>query len=162
MRHTQEKEIDGINYQFVHLPATTAFKIQQRLIGIVGRPLASAVSQFDPKKGIESTIDMESIVGVLVENLADERNESLMKDLIKGISFDGKEISAIFDVHFAGRMGHLWKVLFEQIQFQYSDVFQGLVERIGQAAASINSPVLNTLFGQPGDASSVKLRPSRK
>lgn len=163
MRHTHEVEIDGLKYTFTHFPATHAWRVHQKLLGLAGAPLASILNSVDPKSPLESKVNLEGLIVSLFDNLSDDSSELLMKDLLKCSTYENKELTMIFDVHFAGRIGHLWKVIAEQVKFQYADVFQDLVARISQVAASLKgSPALTTLFGPSGDASSAKSRTSRK
>lgn len=123
MQHTETISVDGFEYEFTHLPATTAYKLQLRLVGLIGKPLGAALRGMDMTAGLQTEINLEGVLSGLAEKLSEREAEMIVKDLLQNIRFDGKDVSRIFDTHFAGRMGHMWKVLATQVRFQFADFF---------------------------------------
>ena len=130
MRETVKKTIDNQEYEFGQFPATGSLKILTRLAKIVGDPLGMFATAFgsDPKKNfLDQNISGDVInkaVKILVSNLDENEVIDIVKALMSQVLCEGKPI-VNFDVHFQGRLGHLFKVIKACIEVQYSDFFEG-------------------------------------
>lgn len=151
MRHTENIEVDDTTYEFTHLPATTAYKMQLRLVALFGESLGAAISGLDLKAGIKkSNINVQQVLGVLGNKIDDPEVMGLVKDLMVNIRFQNQDLAKIFDTHFAGRIGHMWKVVIAQVKFQFRDFFEDLVGLLSEGAARISASQ-TTSSGPAGD-----------
>ena len=137
MRHTEEFTVDDTTYRTTHYAATVANKLLTRIARIVGPGFATlGVAGMDA----EVTPDL---IGTAVSSLLAQTDESDMDDLLKKIISTTQIIDSngnrpiIFDTDFAGKIGHLYKVVKEVLSFQYSDFLAAIVELLGQGSAAI-------------------------
>jgi hypothetical protein len=136
MIHSTEVHIDGQLYAFTHFPATKATKLLTRLMKMIGEPL----SLFASAGGLNAELSGDLIgraVTALGMKLDENEVERTVKDLLEGVRCNNQFI--VFDTHFAGRVGHLFKVLAAQLKFQYEDFFGGLaqIQSIGEVAKPV-------------------------
>lgn len=144
MRRTADLEIDGVRYTTTQYPATGGHKLLIRLAKVAGGPLVSVMSAGG--LGADVTPDLiakaiDSLMGAVDEDMVDK----LVKDALATTEVmedsGRKALIACFDIHFAGRYGHLYKVLKEVLAFQYGDFFGAiagageLLRREGKGAA---------------------------
>lgn len=132
-------EVDDIEYQVSNYTAKKGLKLLTRLVKVAGRPigiLAGGASKMEEVGG-------EGIVADAIEALAQGLDEnstlSLIMDLVEGIiiNADGRERLVVFDTDFQGKLGHLFKVLKEIVQFQFSDFLGGLAAMRPAIAAKL-------------------------
>jgi len=133
MRNSTEFEVDGARYRTTKYPATKGLKILTRLSQVAGEPMAMLMSE-DLDKDVSPSF-VGAAVRALVEKLDEDLVEMLVKDILSGTDIiDGSKTRPVlpcFDEEFAGRFGHLFKVLKEIVGFQYGDFFGGLAETGG-------------------------------
>ncbi|NIQ92448.1 MAG: hypothetical protein GWN93_27085 [Deltaproteobacteria bacterium] len=133
-RHTKEFEVDGVKYKTTHLPATTANKLLIKLSKVLTPGLMALASA---NQDGEVTLDLignllTQMLSVTDENEVDENIKTLLSTT-QMIDGSGAIRPIQFDTDFAGRLGHMYKVLKEVLDFQYSDFFAEIVGFVGAA-----------------------------
>lgn len=127
MIHTREILVDGQSYSVTQFSASKGMKLLTRLVKILGEPMASFLS--NPDAEAEGAFQMA--LGSLSEKLDEDVVLNTVKELIDCLSTSEGPIQ--FDTHFAGRFGHLFKVIGEVLKFQYGD-FLGVLVAKGSGA----------------------------
>jgi hypothetical protein len=161
MRETVEKAIDGELYLFQQFNTTTSLKVLAKLTRLLGEPLILALGALGIKppppapkldanglpppaatvvetpKLIDREFDgsaMAKAVTALVERLDEDEVALLVKKLAsEGVTCGGQPI--VFDEHYAGNFGRLFKVLGVALEVQYGN-FLGAVSAKAKAAAA--------------------------
>lgn len=119
------KNVDGIEYQFQKFGTKKSLRILIRLTKFLGKPAAALIGAF---KGEGSLVDREldgDIIATAVSQLVDNMNEDDVLDLVEEITgrdnllADGKKI--VWESHYAGRLDHLFKVLYAGLEVQYGN-----------------------------------------
>lgn len=141
MRFEEQFDIDGETYKVKHFSATRGTRIFARLVKFAGEPIAKFLSA---GKAIKDNDDAaaNAVLGQAISALSSRIDENEVEVLIKDILESVQVIEAksgkirgvgaeYFDVHFQGRIGHLFKVLGKTIAFQYSDFLGDLAELQG-------------------------------
>lgn len=128
MQRTTEFEVDGVKYATTQYPATKGLKLLTRLSKIIGKPMGvlTATGGLDA----EVTPDLiGSAIEALTSQIDEEIVDKIVKDALVSTEVLGEEgrRPLNFDIDFAGRYGHLFKVLKEVLAFQYGDFFDGVV-----------------------------------
>ena len=156
MRFEEQFDIDGETYKVKHFSATRGTRIFARLVKFAGEPIAKFLSA---GKAIKDNDDAaaNAVLGQAISALSSRIDENEVEVLIKDILESVQVIEAksgkirgvgaeYFDVHFQGRIGHLFKVLGKTIAFQYSDFLGDLAELQGLQglASKPESKVQNT------------------
>jgi|GEM_PF-1079357 len=156
MRFEEQFEIDGENYKVKHFSATRGTKIFARLVKFAGDPIAKFLSA---GKAIKENDDAaaNAVLGHAISALSARIDENEVETLIKDILDSVQVIEAksgklrgvgaeYFDVHFQGRIGHMFKVVGKAVAFQYSDFLgdlaglQGLQSLAGAKSEAAESP----------------------
>ena len=141
MRFEEQFEIDGETYKVKHFSATRGTRIFSRLVKFAGEPVAKFLSAGKAIKNNDEAAANE-VLGQAISALSSRIDENEVEVLIKDILDSVQVIEAktgklrgvgaeYFDVHFQGRIGHLFKVLGKTVAFQYSDFLGGLAELQG-------------------------------
>lgn len=126
MRSPEEREIDGHSITITMLPPDQALKILTRLVKVVGEPLAV----FAEAGGLEAAVTGDLIkksVQALAEKLDEDDVVKTVKELMECVLIGGKQGKQVFNAHFAGNLGHLFKVLQAVLEVQYGDFLGELV-----------------------------------
>jgi len=129
-------EVDGTQYETSSYPGTLSLTLLARLTKIAGKPLAALLGEDDGKKKGKSILEadagstIKAAITALVDNFDAETVAPLVKDLlcttVMKETGSNTELSKGFDIVFAGRIGHMFKVLTKVLLFQYGDFFGGL------------------------------------
>ena len=126
MRQPVEKEIDGHSITITMLQPDKALKILTRLVKVVGEPLAV----FAEAGGLEAAVTGDLIkkaVQSLGEKLDEDDVVKTVMELMDCVIIGGKQGKAVFNVHFAGNLGHLFKVLAAVLEVQFGDFLGEIV-----------------------------------
>ena len=103
--------------------ATKSMDTLTRLLKVIGSPMAVMIGA-----GADAQVNADLLskaILALTQGLSSDRAMSDMaKDLLETTRCDGKQI--LFDTHFAGRIGHLFRVLAMVIEVQWKDFFSDL------------------------------------
>ena len=127
MRNPVEVKIDGEQYTFCQLPPKRSLKLMTRIIRIVGAPLGAALDgiksgQVDMATVLDADLNFSTIVAALCDRLEENEVEAIVDELLSQVLHAGQgEVSRKFDVLFAGRLPHLFKVLAQALKVEYGD-----------------------------------------
>lgn len=123
MKFDQQIEIDGVEYVMHQFPAGKALKVLSKLVKAIGEPMA--VLSAGANLQVEEVLP--KAVHALAEKLDENEVEGLVKDILKSVHYKNVPVSDVFDTHFQGRIGHLFKVLKETLSYQYGNFIEALV-----------------------------------
>ena len=122
MIETKDKTIGDSVYSVTQMPGLTALRMQSKLLKLVGPSFAQMVASAG-SKSLDS--GLASAASLLFNQLDPDTFENLVKDLLKGVRKDGKEIDKnILNMDFAGNLNELFQVLQYVIEVNYADFFQ--------------------------------------
>jgi hypothetical protein len=130
LRKTEEREIGGLKYRVAQLGGIKAREVQLRLIQCLGPSVGALV-------GNDFAGAFVALKSLGVADLA------YFCDTFGEVSFvfteDGKmpRIDKVFDDHFRGRTGDMWKWLLFCLELNYADFLGELRARIVGAIAKI-------------------------
>lgn len=121
MQRTKEIEVQGVKYKVTQFVATKSVTIFEKVLKLIGSPVGMLANSLEE----EVTGDLVSkAIGAMTENLDPVRDIPLFKDILSTsqiVEEDGTHREINFDIDFAGRIGHLFRVLYAILEFQYSD-----------------------------------------
>lgn len=139
MNNTQsykEYTIDGIQYTIQMLPAEQGLKVCSRLLKLIGEPLAELIKVQGDKTKIFEVLPLA--IKSLIQNLHEEEVVALAKTLCSCVSKAGTSanLDREFNLYFRGRYGHLFKILKEVVEYNFSDFLDvlPLAKTEGQAS----------------------------
>ncbi len=143
MREPVERTIDGETYTFCQMTPTASLKLMVRIARIIGAPMGGIMGDAKVGKDIlEQDIDVPGIVSSICANLDQDEVVEIVKAALSQTIHTGKgEVSKQFDLIFAGRLPHLFKVVGTALEVEYGDffggkpVFQGLLKKAGMTLA---------------------------
>lgn len=124
MKMSDTRSIDGVDYEFTMYSATKGAKMLSKLTRLIGEPLAMFADEEKIDKDLGKVLPLA--MRALSEKLDDDVVVSMIKDILAEARVGGNQVSVIFDTHFAGRYGHLFKVVGEMLSFQYGDLKNAL------------------------------------
>lgn len=143
---SEEVSVDGRRYILNQYTAGKAVKLLARIAKVIGKPIALITGG---GMGKEMTGEiLATAVDALTQNLEPDDLDKMIRDILEGtLLIDGnknKNVVAIFDIEFAGELGHLFNLLKEVLKFQYSDFLavtavatQGLTARTEEPKQAI-------------------------
>lgn len=123
-RRSGDFEVDGIRYAVTQYSGTKGTEIFIKLVKAVGEPLSFML------KGVQGGLDAEVNMEMFGQAFrafsmsADPKEFTfLVKDILDGVLiFDGEENRSIkYDLDFAGKIGHMFKVVWLVVKFQFAD-----------------------------------------
>lgn len=122
MRKTQSVEIDGEAYSVTYFSATKSLEVLIELSKLAGEPVASLFSDSGDVLDVDLKEILPKAVRALVGGMDKANTVALIKQIIDSASKDGQPILPGFDVMFAGRIGHLLKLIGSILKMQYGDL----------------------------------------
>lgn len=125
-----EAHIDGALYEFEKWGADDSLDVLLDISQLVGKSAGLAIATVLGSGGLEKQID-PNILGSVFEALFDNCKKESVKPLIRKLSSErvmskGKKIS--FDTHYQGRLMHCFKVVKANLEVQYGNFFDDLLE----------------------------------
>lgn len=124
---TETKIINGHEYSVTKFPARMGFKLQLKL----GKLLLPLVSSFIGGKGsandiMNSEVNLEKILGALVDRLDEEHVEKLMFQLLSLTRRDNREVKndSFFDEMYSGNYGELLEALVFIVSINFGNLFK--------------------------------------
>lgn len=123
MRELRDVLIDGKNYSFQQFSATKGTRLLARVMRIIGEPMGFLAGALNKTASPEL---IGKAVKALTEKLDEDTVERTVKDLLEGARCEGKPV--VFDIHFAGQYGHLFRVVKAAMEAQFGDFFDALAE----------------------------------
>ena len=114
--------LDNESYLIDMFPADQGIKVLAKLIKLIGEPLTELAKMNNDKAA------MFDHLGAAVRSLSLRMNEDEVVSLCKQLSScvikqgDGSQtLDRKFNTHFAGRIGHMFKLLVEVVNDNYAD-----------------------------------------
>jgi len=169
MRQAITRTIGEHTYEVRHLPATPAYLMFLDLSKMIAPSMAAGVASITSSgsvlQALESELDgdflMCAIEG-LVDRLDSAQVQSVVQQLAQHTALvvgDRKpELSQQFELHFAGRLGEMFRWLAFAMEVNFGDFLHGFKDRalaaLRAAAAKEVSKPPTTSSGQSGDSSS--------
>lgn len=137
--------IDGSVYSFSKFGAKESMRVLTRLFKIVGEPMSlafTATQGGDPKQSLMDRKMDPEIISKAVRTLAEKLDEDQVLDLIETLTAtkalcDGKKI--VFDLHYEGKLPHLFKVLVAALEVQYGNFFDAFTDLAASKAALVST-----------------------
>ena len=128
MRKTEERDIDGENYEFHQLGAIKAHSLLLKVGKIIGPTFGEMADSSE--NGIEGLLDADVDLGSIIEGLFSRADDKVVLDVITTLlsqvihhGVGGLKNETIIDEHFAGRLPHMYKVVLASAEVQYGDFF---------------------------------------
>lgn len=119
------REICGITYSAVPLPATISLQILTRLTKMVGQ--AALVTAAKGSKALDDLPPdvLTYSVQTILARLEEDEVVLTIKQLLAGVYVHGapEPVSKIFDAHFKGKMGALFRVVQYALEVNFRDFF---------------------------------------
>lgn len=129
-RKLERTVIDGMTYEIGQWPVDKSLDMLTWLTKTLGESFASLSSG---AVNMEDLMDKEiaDVLGPAIRSLIPRLNEQEVKDrareIVDDVLCNGKKIA--YDVHFMGRIGHLFKVIVEVLKVQYADFLGALTDK---------------------------------
>lgn len=129
-RELVKKQVDEHEYSFQQFGTKQSLKYLFRLSKIIGKPIALAMASGFVGPAKESVLDnpvKPELLAEAVEALVSQCDENETLDLIE--SFCGKDSCLCddkpinFNLHYEGRLDHLFRVLAAALEVQYGNFF---------------------------------------
>lgn len=138
MQKTEVRNIDSHTYEITQYSAGKGLKLLFRLGKILGKPLGliAESAKSDSKEFISKAAE------ALFEHMDENLGEQTVRDILETTRCDNKPI--LFDTHFSGQMGHLFKVVKSVLEVQYGDFFSVLLANVSTAQEAPTSTAQNT------------------
>lgn len=146
----KELEVNGMTYMVQYYPATQGTKIFLTLTKLVAEPIANGIGglsgDINPSDADVSKF-LPQAVSALMTNVEPEKTTAFIKEILSTTICEGEEISKTFNTHFAGKQGHMLKLVLEVLKFQFGDLGELLGESVRKGFALMNQKNKKT---QPG------------
>ena len=133
MRQELKQNVGGKDYIFYQFGASEGLKVWLRILKVIGTPIGALVGKV-VNTGTKSDIKelgLDRAVELLCSNLDADDTLQLIKDILNQVTFEGKRVSEIFDVHFAGSYMQIFNVLYVALEVNYKDFLLGIAEKVG-------------------------------
>jgi hypothetical protein len=113
--HTKSVTVDSETYEVTQFGASKGMKMLTRLTKILGEPMGMLFA--------EDNAEVDKALPLALKALSDRLDEEMVLDTVKqlltGIRNHDGEIQ--FETHFAGRLGHMFKLLSKVLEVQFGD-----------------------------------------
>lgn len=119
---------DFIEYEIRNLPTTQSLRVLNRINRLMLAPIGSIVSNLELNKAqsvLDSKLNVESACKLLSENMEEETVIKTIKELVSCATL-GTGMQIDFDIHFEGRLMHLFRLVTAILKVNYQDFFDGL------------------------------------
>lgn len=133
MRNSSELIVGSDRYMVTHYSATVAGELFIELQKKIGGAIVAALVGADQESKVDAGLVAEMIQKA-VPNFARGEFTRLAREIFSGaLTFtetgQNVQLNDVYDIHFQGRIAHLYKVLAAVLKFQFSDF-------LGEAAES--------------------------
>ena len=141
---TVEKTIDGEIYTFHQMDPMTSVMVLTKILKMTGTSIGMTTEQIGnvdnfmdaEVEDVVTKIDIGKIVAALCDRLNEDDIKQIIYTMISQVHHRGAgELSKCFNVHFKGRISHLFKVVYAAMEVEYADFFgegsvlQGFLKR---------------------------------
>ena len=134
--------IDGTSYEISQFGSSQSLKILIRIAKTIGEPLGKLFANVDPDGG--SVMDQKvsdkiigQVIGGLTEKLDEDQTVDTIKELCSCVLVNGQKLGPMFETHFRGKIGHLFKLLKKVLEVQYDDFLGELLGIVAQSRAGM-------------------------
>lgn len=140
--HSKKKVIDGKTYDVYMLSATTGLTTFLRLVRIGGPAIGIAIKGVGLKdlKSIGDIdldkIDFEAIVRQVFQSEEEETILDITAKLAEKTFVEGQPLQPMYEMHFQGKMGKLFRWLTFALEVNFSDFFDEYLTSMGGVQAS--------------------------
>ena len=129
-RDSQKSKIDGHEYEVFMLPPKVARRLLVEMSKVVGPALGGIMSSgAGLAKLMEMSVegvDWAAVISGLTDRLSADMLDEHMEVLAKSTHVDGKELAPIFDHHFRGALGGMFKWYGFALKVNYGNFFSAL------------------------------------
>ena len=137
MKAVEQIEIDGVQYVVIQYGAVQSLKILARITKLVEAPIEVLIDSGGEEANIDNLV-IAKMLSAIAKNLDEDDMIRTIELIFKDVKSGGNNI--IFDVHFQGRLDHMFRVLGAILKAQYGNFLEkavGLVStKIGQEQAA--------------------------
>lgn len=149
-----EKTIDGEVYQIGQATTSKQLVLLTRLNRLILEPLGSLAGSAEKFTDLENMpLDIKAATAALAKNMDEKIILATVKELLEVVIHNGQVVA--FDLHFQGRLGHMFKVVYAVLEAQYADFFEGLSGLRGSVVQALRQEKAPS-GGSSGDQSSQK------
>jgi hypothetical protein len=125
--------VDGHTYEIQQFATTRSLRCLRKLVAIFGESMAWGGNAIEALKADEDAKASELMVKA-VKALIDRMDEDVVLGVI--IELTGEAITCdhqrvVFDSHYAGRLDHLFKVLYAALEVQYGNFLNVATSAVG-------------------------------
>ncbi len=100
MQNTEQKNIDGVNYEIIEMPAT-----RRSIIALELKQIITGLSE--GVQDIDSDIDYSKSIAGILDRIEPEKGAYLLRDIImNGLQFPVMDSYEAYDLHFAEHYDH--------------------------------------------------------
>jgi hypothetical protein len=149
---TQDREIDGMQWQVSQLPGMRGLKMFNKLGRILGPAMGKALAAgMDSKKGEINAVALSEAIAVLFDRLSEAEIESITRELLATAVVDGKPLfPGAFDLLMQGRTMTVLKALLFAFEVNYGSFFGALRGRVLAEVAKASASTSPTASGTAG------------
>jgi len=127
----EQRTIDGVGYTCTQMPGMRSVRVSARLIKYLGEPVVRMLAGATQWKAGTTAADIMMSLADICPNVEEDMVVMSIGDLFKGCltadNIVGQEVAGDvwehFDMHFAGRMMHLYKVVRFAMEVNFHDFF---------------------------------------
>lgn len=129
MLKSETRVIDGDTYEIRQLGGRAAFKLWNRIVGIVGPAIGKLAGLVGANNG-DLTVYGE-VVSALTARATPDELDDIRKQLLYATTRNGKVVSeAAFEMDFAGSVLTIYKLMYAALEINYADFFDAFRARL--------------------------------
>ena len=125
-RGLEEARVDGELYQIAQWQVDKSLEILVWLTKTMGESFAGILQTGNSEELLDQ--DITELLAPAIANLVPKLNErdvqKKCREIVEEVLHEGRQI--VYDIHFQGRVGHLFKLMVEVLKIQYRDFFGAL------------------------------------
>jgi hypothetical protein len=142
-RTSEAKEINGVKYEVFMLPPKISLSLMEDLGKVLGPAFGALVDRsFSSQTGdaLDSEVSFTGAAKLLFQNLEKGMMQDVILKLASVTHADGTPLDKIWEVHFLGKMGSLFKWLGFALRTQYSDFLEevGIASGLNNVLAAVS------------------------
>lgn len=113
--------LDGESYVITMFPADQGLKVLTKLVKLIGEPMMELAKMNNDKQAMFDHLG--SAIRSLALRLDDENVVAICKQLSGCVIHGGGSMTLDkkFNTHFSGKLGHMFKLMVEVVNFNYAD-----------------------------------------
>lgn len=139
---SEQRTIDGVGYTCTQMPAMRAVRVSARLIKYLGEPAVRMLAGATQWKAGTTVRDIMMSMADICPNVEEDLFTQSIGDLFDGCltadNIVGQKVAGDvwehFDLHFAGRMMHLFEVVRFGMEVNFHDFFAAISSTLGEGS----------------------------